>query len=244
MPLITELETLRIYGPELANWSLNPDARARVLPVRSLRLYDENRVMLVRAYHSIRFRTLRVLDRAGPSRPDVQNLKSIKRWRRTLPGCTVESDLEVRGCADSLERLHVGEGAAIDRNCIFWLADETGADPSISLGERCYIGPFSYLGSFHPITIGRDTIIGAYSYLISANHGTHRRDIPYRDQGYEGGPIHIGQNVWLGCHVVVLPGVSIGDHAIVGAGAVVTKDIPAGETWAGVPARPLRVPGA
>jgi len=166
--------------------------------------------------------------------------RDLKRWRTQLDSCSIERDLEVRGVKDSLLHLEMGKAVAIDRNCILWLADEDGAEPSLSLGDRVYIGPFCYLGSFAPLSVGRDTIIGAYSYLISGNHGSHRKDIPYRDQGYEGAPICIGNNVWLGCHVVVLPGVTIGDGAIVGAGAVVTKDIPSGERWGGIPARPLR----
>ena len=193
--------------------------------------------MLARVFHSIQFRLRRILGWEGSSRPDVLDPRAFKSWRRRLTGCTVESDLEIRGCLRPLDRLHIGKGVAIDRNCIFWLANENGADPSISLSDRVYIGPFCFLGSFKPITIGRDTIIGAYTYLISANHGSHRGDVPFRDQGYVGEPIDIGQNVWLGCHVVVLPGVTIGDHAIIGAGAVVTQNIPAGETWGGVPAR-------
>jgi acetyltransferase-like isoleucine patch superfamily enzyme len=80
-------------------------------------------------------------------------------------------------------------------------------------------------------------MIGAHSYIITENHSTQRRDIPYARQGYEGANVKIGRNVWCGCHVTILPGVTIGDHAIIGAGAVVTKSVPKGETWGGVPAR-------
>jgi maltose O-acetyltransferase len=59
-------------------------------------------------------------------------------------------------------------------------------------------------------------------------------------QGYEGKPITIGRNVWLGAHVIVLPGVTIGDNAVVGAGSVVTTSVSGGEIWAGVPARRIR----
>jgi acetyltransferase-like isoleucine patch superfamily enzyme len=194
----------------------------------------------MRLYHSVCFRLRRLLGVACPSRPDRIGPGSIRRWRRSLEQCSIDSDLEVRGRRDSLSLISVARAVAIDRNCILWLADEVGAEPGIQLGERVYVGPFSYLGSFHPISIGRETIIGAYSYLISANHGSQRGGLPFRDQAYEGAPIHIGRNVWLGCHVVVLPGVTIGDHAIIGAGAVVTSDVPPGETWGGVPARPLR----
>lgn len=163
----------------------------------------------------------------------------MRGWLRRLQECTVAPDLEVRGHPEALGRISFGKKVGIDRQCIFWIADEYNANSSIVLGDQVYIGPYSFLGSHDPLEIGSNTIIGAFSYLITGNHSTSRRDIPYRKQGYKGAPIRVGSNVWLGCHVVVLPGVTIGDGAVVGAGAVVTKDIPAGETWGGVPARPL-----
>lgn len=163
-------------------------------------------------------------------------------WRRA--GCVIDPSIEVRydwaargeplgGALDLVGKL------SIDKGCIFWLGEIEGARGRIRIGERCYVGPYTFMGSCHELVMGDFCMIGAHSYLITANHGTARRDIPYARQGYTGGPIRLGNNVWLGCHVVVLPGVTIGDNAIVGAGAVVTQDIPAGECWGGVPARPL-----
>ena len=103
-----------------------------------------------------------------------------------------------------------------------------------------FFGRNTYLGAWTPIRIGDDTLIGAYCYIISGNHRFEQRELPIRVQGYEGEPITIGRNVWLGSHVVVLPGVTIGDNAVIGAGSVVTSSIPAAEIWAGVPARKIR----
>lgn len=54
-------------------------------------------------------------------------------------------------------------------------------------------------------------------------------------------PIHIGRNVWIGANATVLPGVTIGDHAVIAAGAVVTKDVPANTVVGGVPAKVIRM---
>jgi len=136
------------------------------------------------------------------------------------------------------KRLKLGKAVAFDRGGTIWMgSDNKGV---IEIDQRVYIGPYSYLGtSGYRLTIGENTMIGAHSYIITVNHGTSRNDIPYCVQDYEGGDVKIGNNVWIGCHVTVLPGVSIGNNAIIGAGAVVNKNVPSGETWGGVPAKKL-----
>jgi acetyltransferase-like isoleucine patch superfamily enzyme len=146
----------------------------------------------------------------------------------------------VRGRKDALEYVHPGSQCGIDKGCIVWIASEADAKPRLTLGDHVYVGPYCFLGSYAPLFIGRNTIIGGYSYLITANH----LDEPgpaVRNQGYRSAPIQIGNDVWIGCHVVILPGVTIGDHAVIGAGAVVNRDVPAGEKWAGVPAKKIGV---
>jgi len=172
-------------------------------------------------------------------RPDV-----FSGWRKWLwlaslrkAGALVDPTIDVRCGVDPRDRITLRPGAAIDRGCILWLSDECDAEARITVGERAYIGPYTFLGSCHHLEIGRDTLIGGGSYLITANHRTEDPSVPYADQGYRGGNVKIGRNVWLGARVIVLPGVTIGDNAVVGAGAVVTKDIPAGQRWVGVPAR-------
>lgn len=88
------------------------------------------------------------------------------------------------------------------------------------------------------IYVGSHTMIGPNVTLASANHPI----LPeLREKGYQYNlPIHIGQNCWLGAGVIVVPGVTIGDNTVVGAGAVVTKDLPANVVAAGVPAKVLR----
>ncbi len=149
----------------------------------------------------------------------------------------VDPSVELRCPGNFRPRLLIGHGAAIDKGSILWMGDECGQEGRIFIGGDVYVGPYCFLGSCHDLEIGENSLIGAHSYLITVNHKTDRAGLAVGAQGYRGASIKIGKNVWLGAHVVVLPGVEIGDGAVVGAGAVVTKSIPAGETWVGVPAR-------
>jgi acetyltransferase-like isoleucine patch superfamily enzyme len=180
----------------------------------------------------------------GPANPNVLHGWSRWKWlaRQRKDGRLVEPSVRIYGNLSSLEqRLVLGKGIHLDHGAIVWLGDAQG---TIQLADQVYVGPYAYLGTHnHRLQIGEHTMIGAHSYVITENHGTQKANIPYVQQSYEGADVVIGRNVWLGCHVTVLPGVTIGDNSIVGAGAVVTKNIPANETWAGVPAKKIGAPG-
>ena len=87
------------------------------------------------------------------------------------------------------------------------------------------------------ISIGNKTQIGPGVQILTADHP---RDPAERLSGLEfGRPIAIGRNVWIGGAAILLPGITVGDDAIIGAGAVLTRDVPPGATVAGNPARPV-----
>lgn len=112
-----------------------------------------------------------------------------------------------------LTNVHVGKNVVINFNCTF--VD----DGEIFIGDDCMIGPGCNLAtSVHPIS-----------------PRLRRHKLQYNK------PIHIGNNVWFGAGVTVLPGITVGDNAIVGAGSVVTKDVPANAIVAGNPARLIRM---
>lgn len=110
--------------------------------------------------------------------------------------------------------------------------------PSIFFGDRIFVGMGCEFNATDKITIGNDALIASGCRFIDHNHGTGK-DRLMREQKSSSAPIHIGNDVWLGCNVVVLQGVKIGDGAIVAAGAVVTKSVPAMEIWGGVPAKKI-----
>ena len=106
---------------------------------------------------------------------------------------------------------------------------------NIRLGRGVFLNFNCIILDVVAVTIGDFTQIGTGVQILTPDHP---RDPAQRRAGLEfGRPIHIGRNVWIGGGALIMPGVTIGDDAIVGAGSVVTRDIPAGATAFGNPAR-------
>lgn len=103
---------------------------------------------------------------------------------------------------------------------------------SIIIGNHCGFSGNSIVSN-NKVVIGDYTIVGANSTIGD-------RDGHSNIYATEPKPIIIGSHVWIGMNVTVMKGVTIGDNAIIAAGALVTKDVPAGEIWGGVPARFLK----
>ena len=161
--------------------------------------------------------------------PELQaELAATQRWLaryNAAPGAGAAERREL-----FIERLaFVGEGAVIRPPfyCDYGF--------NISLGGGVFVNYNCVILDVVPVSIGDRTQIGPAAQILAADHP---RSSTERATGLEfGRPIRIGRDVWIGGGAIILPGVSIGDKALIGAGSVVTRDVPAGAVAFGNPAR-------
>ena len=126
-----------------------------------------------------------------------------------------------------------GQHINVERGVNFYTGWEIELGDDSSLGINCRV-PYD-------LQVGKDVMMGPEVIIVGENHRFARTDIPMRLQGYEKyGPVRIEDDVWIGARAIILPGVTIGTGAIIGAGAVVTRDIPPYAICAGNPARVIR----
>lgn len=138
------------------------------------------------------------------------------------------------GSRELLEELlgHLGEDADVRPP----LCVDYGS--RISIGARSFVNFNLTALDVAPITIGADCQLGPNVQLLTPTHPVEPG--PRRDKLEDAEPITLGDNVWLGGGVIVCPGVSIGENTVVGAGSVVTRDLPANVIAVGNPAKVIR----
>ena len=137
--------------------------------------------------------------------------KIIRLWRSIIGGGILDKH---------------GKGINIEKNANFGLGKGIRLGDYSGLGVNCYVRG--------PLDIGAYVNMGPDVRIITINHNTEKTDIPMKGQ------VTICDDVWIGARVIILPGVTIGKGAIIGAGAVVTKDVPEYAVVGGVPAKVLK----
>ncbi|MDJ0713326.1 MAG: acyltransferase [Prochloraceae cyanobacterium] len=137
------------------------------------------------------------------------------------------------------EGITLEDDIIVSRNCV--IQGKTGA---VVIGRKTDIGCNAIISSGAGIFIGNSVLIAGNCYIGGGRYISDRLDIPMMEQGvYSKGPVAIGDDVWLGAGAIVLDGVQIGKGCIVGAGAVVTKNLPDYAIAVGVPAKITKMRG-
>ena len=143
------------------------------------------------------------------------------------------------GCRVHLQRpWTVSIGCRTTFEADVWLKVEEDS-ARVKIGQFAFLGRGCELDCTRSIVIGDRSLIGP-NVFITDHHHNIRRDSLISEQGCSSRPVVIGNDVWIGTKAVILPGVTVHDGAVVGAGAVVTRDVPPYEIWGGVPARKIK----
>lgn len=137
-------------------------------------------------------------------------------------------------------KIYIGDGVRIGKNGVLTVWNETEERIFIEIGNGVDIGDYVHITSTNYIKIGAGSLFGRYVTITDNAHGHSDRlsmdKMPLEREVVSKGPVVIGQNVWIGDKATILPGVTIGDGAIIGANAVVSKDIPPYSVAYGIPA--------
>jgi acetyltransferase-like isoleucine patch superfamily enzyme len=134
--------------------------------------------------------------------------------------------------------IRLGANVALDDGVVLLTSGPPRADKLV-IGANTYVNRYTIFDAHRHLCVGERVMIGPYCYFTDANHGTVA-DESVQTQPMRHAPLIIEDEVWIGAHVIILPGVRIGKGAVVGAGSVVSHDVPAMAIVAGSPARLIR----
>ena len=146
-----------------------------------------------------------------------------------------------------------GEGLYLDAWDTYYFKDyksndnemiKQSLDCQLIIGSGCIFGAFNHITCANRIIIGNNILTGKWVTITDNSHGETNKDMllsnPMHRPLYSKGPIIIGNNVWIGDKVTILPNVRIGDGAVIAANSVVTKDVPSYSVVGGIPAKILK----
>ena len=150
-------------------------------------------------------------------------------------GVRIASQVTLRANTDKASGIRIADGSTVHESVL--IAANRG---QVNIGRHSWIGPFCLVYGNGDVSIGDNVLVAGHSSINTVSHHFERCDIPINDQGIHCDPVRIEDDVWIGMNAVILQGITIGRGAIVGAGAVVTRDVPPWSIVTGVPARVIR----
>lgn len=178
---------------------------------------------------------------------------TLPRFATPATGLVMNFPREISGA----ENIEIGAEVKLGPNSVLkatsrypgsWMSHPDGRHvaqtfrPRLRIGDRVTATSALQVVAFDLVEIEDEVLFAANVYISDGMHATTRGDEPYKYQGIARiAPVRIGRGAWIGQNVVVMPGVTIGAHAVIGANSVVTRDVPASTVAVGSPARVVRV---
>lgn len=169
---------------------------------------------------------------------------TIRHGRHIIAGPSLQIGEGVLLDGLSTDGIHIGRNVTLVRGAVLMCTGVIArAGVGIQIGDRTAIGDHCFIGGQGGIVIGADVLFGPGVRVFSENHQYGEDEIPIRLQGETRAPVIIEDDCWIGAGTTILGGVHVGRGAVIGAGSVVTRDVPANAVVAGVPAAVVRYRG-
>lgn len=137
----------------------------------------------------------------------------------------------------SRSTITLGNDVYISRLCRVSGGGSEGYVGEVIIGDSVHVGQNCFLDGTGTLKIGQDSLLGPNVVILTGNHGFRNPNALIRRQGILPRPTTIGEDVWLGANATILDGITVGKGSVVGAGSVVTRDIPPYSIAVGVPAK-------
>jgi acetyltransferase-like isoleucine patch superfamily enzyme len=176
--------------------------------------------------------------------PKYARLVARMLWRRYLTPTGRRIDLDGMLFLGSGVKIQVGRRARVRFGRWTWIGDGTKIrchEGEVRIGDKTVLGQECTISAYQRVWIGEQCIVADRVMMIDFDHCVTEVERPIRAQGIYKRDVRVGNNVWVGYGAQILRGVTVGDNAIIGASAVVTRDIPANAVVAGSPARIVRM---
>jgi len=146
--------------------------------------------------------------------------------------CHISRNVSLHANTDNPTGIRIGNHTSLHESVL--IAANQGY---VEIGDRSWLAPFCLIYGNGGVSIGNDVLIAPRVSINTVSHHAEHCDQPINEQGIYCDPVIIEDDVWIGMHAVILQGVTIGQGAIIGASAVVNRDIPAWGIALGIPAK-------
>jgi lipopolysaccharide O-acetyltransferase len=163
------------------------------------------------------------------------------RWNRRLANLGARSELMSPAWVEGAESVSIGSDVSIWRFARIEALNSTPGTIRVFVGDATVVQPFVHIGAIRSVRIGRGCLFASHVYITDHDHDfSNPMDPVISNNRAVAAPVEIGDFVWLGERVMVLKGVSIGERSVIGAGSIVTRDVPPLSIAVGSPARVVR----